>query len=1074
MRLWLQVAVLSWSVLVWPIPATSAQETPDSKVISLAELQDCVSTHGRAIRSFRIAGVVCAVVLERNLVALQDTSATVLLELPKLDGPVSAGDWLAIEGTNCAITRSRHAIQLGTAPVVNVGGDHPVRQKSGSVFLRAAPQPIRLSWFNGMASFALNAEYEGPGVARQKVPDSVLWHKAGGPTNQSTLQPGLDFAAYVGEAWHALPDFGHLPPVARGTASNFDLACRVRDENTALVFSGMIRPPNSGVYTFYLTSDDGSELYVGEPAAFCKVVSSGGQARPVTSTLEEALAHRAVSQWIELEGTATFFGADESGLELELATRAGPAQVTIVDGSSLLATNLSHKELRLAGICQVSQGSEQTKLARITVPGAGQVQIARLPKQGVTPASLRETVLTSADQIRRLKREEAALHLPANLAGVITCAALESIVLQDASAGVYILFGAGDWADQPRVGEYWEISGTTDPGDFSPVIKAQSARFLGRTTLPEPIRPAWDQLMNGSLDAQYVEIRGAITALSAEAITLLTADGKLSITRNFDHPLPYLPSLPSGGGPDRSPYLYSVVRLRGCLTAEWRAGPGQVSAGVIHLSPAIIEVEDRAPADPFSVATRKAVDLLQFDARASALQRTKVAGQLIHARPPEYFLLDGATGLRFITQEPLRLQVGDLVEAVGFPQLGRRTPIVLEAARARKTGLAPLPPPQLVAAEDLLDHRRDSTLAQIEAVLVSETLRPTQRILELQSGAYHFLARLNSGRGTLKPLERGSRLQLTGIYSSVPEDYGDTSLDEFELLLNSAEGVQVLQRPSWWTVRRAILLAAALAGSLGVALVWITLLRRKVEERTAQLQREIEQRQRVEAHRAMEQERIRVAQDLHDELGAGLTEMGILASLVKNPSVPADQKARCLDQLAEAARSLVTGLDEIVWAVNPHYDSVGSLASYYSLFGQRFLNLAGIACRLQIAERFPRHPLDARIRHGIFLAFKEALNNVVRHSGAKEVRLQIEIAEDQLVIVVADSGRGFDPAANGPGKDGLAGMCERLAKLGGTCQIASQPGRGTTVHFRFPLDGVVPSALGSRRAQALISSPNDE
>src|SRR5438132_9581192 len=146
----------------------------------------------------------------------------------------------------------------------------------------------------------------------------------------------------------------------------------------------------------------------------------------------------------------------------------------------------------------------------------------------------------------------------------------------------------------------------------------------------------------------------------------------------------------------------------------------------------------------------------------------------------------------------------------------------------------------------------------------------------------------------------------------------------------------------------------------------------------------------------MEQERTRVAQDLHDELGAGLTEVGILGSLAKNPSVPAAERERYLDRLTEAARSLVTGLDEIVWAVNPHYDSVASLASYYSLFAQRFLNLAGIACRLHIAEAFPDYPLDSRIRHGTFLAFKEALNNIVRHSGATEVELKIEVAEDRL------------------------------------------------------------------------------
>src|SRR5208282_2086410 len=138
-----------------------------------------------------------------------------------------------------------------------------------------------------------------------------------------------------------------------------------------------------------------------------------------------------------------------------------------------------------------------------------------------------------------------------------------------------------------------------------------------------------------------------------------------------------------------------------------------------------------------------------------------------------------------------------------------------------------------------------------------------------------------------------------------------------------------------------------------------------------------------------------------------------------------------LDQLSEAARRLVTGLDEIVWAVNPKYDSVASLASYYALFAQRFLNLAEIACRFDTVEQLPDYPMVSQLRHDIFLAFKEALNNVVRHSGATEVRLRIAVVQDQLMISVTDNGCGFETASGEPGSDGITGMHERMEKLGG-------------------------------------------
>jgi len=264
-----------------------------------------------------------------------------------------------------------------------------------------------------------------------------------------------------------------------------------------------------------------------------------------------------------------------------------------------------------------------------------------------------------------------------------------------------------------------------------------------------------------------------------------------------------------------------------------------------------------------------------------------------------------------------------------------------------------------------------------------------------------------------------------------------------------------VQAPPWWTLRRVLGAAIAVSVAALAAFAWVVVLRRQVAERGRELEIQIQERQLAERRREIEQERTRVAQDLHDELGATLTEVSMLGSLVNTPSIPSEIREAHLEKLVHVSRAVVATLDEIVWAVNPTYDSVASLASYYSLFAQRFLNLAGMACRLNVAETFPVAPLDSRLRHGVFLAFKEALNNAVRHSGATQVHIEMNVTAHVLRLLIADNGRGFDLKLREPGSDGLAGMRDRMARLGGRCEITSELNRGTTVTFNLPLENPV-------------------
>ncbi len=1009
--------------------------------ISIADFQKIISRNDGAIQSFHIEGVVRAIVRQRKLIALQDSSAAVLIELPTLDDTIGVGERVSVEGENCSLMPNRFYTQLGISPVVDNDGLHDPQLKTGRIFLKAGWQPIHLEWFNGLAGSTLEMTWQGPDVQRQKIPGAVLWHRSVGGTNLAEFQEGLDFSSYNGDGWHSLPDFTTNTPVISGLATNFDLSYRSRPENTALVFSGYLEISKPGIYTFYLTSDDGSKLYVGETKVSCKAIATADQS--IQSENLKSAPDQLGSQWGELEGDVVFSSYDQDKLEIELAAKGTRVPVTIVEGASLFSTNLLHRQIRIAGIFEFSNELDRKHFIGVVVPSSEQLQILGSPNVSELKIST-NNLLTTIAQARQLKPAEAALGIPFKIQGVVIGTSPSRLFLCDSTGGISVHFDNLDnWTAPPQVGELLEIQGNAIPGDFVPAIMAHQITRLGNAPMPKPLRPNWDELMNGSLDCEYVEIQGVLTAASSNQLTLLTQDGKITIDKTEARPLPQLPHYS-----DDQPLVGSVVRLRGGLNCEWDSAARRIIRGRFRFINPLMSVESTALSDPFSIPTSKISDLLWYNPQASGLQKNKVEGRVIFARPGEYFALDNKIGFRILTPEPVALQAGDLIEALGFPKVGGSSP-VLQEAKIRKTGHARLPVPTKLSAEELLNLQHDSTLVQVEARLVNYTTRPDAQILQLQAGQTHFEAKLNLESSQPLPLSIGSRLQLVGVYAAMRPDHLGAKTDPFELLLNSPAAITVIEMPPWWTVRRALGVAAALGGALCLTVVWATLLRRKVEVRTLQLQNEIEGRQNVERQRLMEQERTRVAQDLHDELGAGLTEMSLLGSLAGRPDVPALEKERYLEQLTKSARSLVTGLDEIVWAINPQYDSIGSIATYYSFFAEEFLNLAGITCRLQVAGALPKIPLDSKARHGIFLAFKEALNNVVRHSGASEVTLKINMVGDELVISISDNGCGFACGSVNPGSDGLSGMRDRLQKLGGACDISSRPGQGTTVEFRL-------------------------
>jgi signal transduction histidine kinase len=205
--------------------------------------------------------------------------------------------------------------------------------------------------------------------------------------------------------------------------------------------------------------------------------------------------------------------------------------------------------------------------------------------------------------------------------------------------------------------------------------------------------------------------------------------------------------------------------------------------------------------------------------------------------------------------------------------------------------------------------------------------------------------------------------------------------------------------------------------------------------------------QRLEQQRTLQEERARIARDLHDDLGASLT--GVALQLEAAQSRGHAEGAQ-LAVLAGETRSLAHELRELAWATNPRCDNTVSLAAFIGELAERFCDAAGLECKLVLPSAEGSRAVPARVRHALLIVVKESLANVASHAAARHVTVALATSGAEVRVVIQDDGCGFDPG-RAAGGTGLRNLQERLQQLGGSFDIQSRPGTGTIVTAGLPL-----------------------
>jgi signal transduction histidine kinase len=476
-------------------------------------------------------------------------------------------------------------------------------------------------------------------------------------------------------------------------------------------------------------------------------------------------------------------------------------------------------------------------------------------KEAAEGANTNLTELTQAILVRSLSVAEAARHHPVRLTGVVTYSDSASGMrfIQDESAGIFVDLRGSQVKSFPPSGQGVELLGYSHPGDFAPVVRAESFRVLGERPLPLRKAVSMEALATGNEDSQWVSVTGVVRNQWVEENDVI---------------------LQLGGGD-------TVVRVAVADVGQAASRPGLVDCsvavqgvcatlfddlrrlrGVVLYVPAWeqVVVKESPPQDVFAAPVRPAAELLKFQPRSGGRHREHLRGVVAGVLNDGSFYLQDESG--GVLVQPGRAAEGgklhEAVEVVGFPSTLNRLPVVQEAL-LKHGGAGVLPAPRQLSPESVLHEAWHGTEVRLQARVLNHAAAAAEESLVLQFGPWIVDALLEreGAQDQLAAVPPGSVVELTGVYIIREDSSGRPQ--SFQLLLRRPADVALISRPPWWTAQRMLWALGALGGVLLLVLVWVRMLRLQVRRQTRELVHEIEERKRMEAQVAKTHQELLVA-----------------------------------------------------------------------------------------------------------------------------------------------------------------------------------------------------------------------
>lgn len=661
-------------------------------------------------------------------------------------------------------------------------------------------------------------------------------------------------------------------------------------------------------------------------------------------------------------------------------------------------------------------------------------------------------------EIRAMPAARLARGVPVELTGVTSYVRMTekdfNFNLHDGTGGVMIY---PNHRLEVHPGQMVSIRGVT--GFISHGLRITKATVVpgAMVGLPDARRVTNGELLDGKYEGEYVELEGVVRVVRLESPEISPRRLALDFGSRGRRLTSWITSYDPANLPITSGMM---VRVKG-VPVGWKNTRGQTqSMSLLANTPDDVSVISQ-PSDPVSLPLE---EVLFWNGSSEVSIAIRTSGMVTFALPNDWFVIqDGDKAMRVRQRNPLEFApaepafgVGDHVDVLGYPGIGEYT-VELEDARVLSATPGALPPVAhftdaavILRGEGLVD--RDGRLISVDGRLRALREGDERTVLEIQAGQISFSAWLPPGVAVDEDWKPGADLRLTGICALHLSDGRrriGRSPAKFSLQLPAINGVRVLRAAPWWNASRLIAALALVGAAALLATIWAGLL----EKRNQLLRTEIAARERAE--RELSVERRRVAGELHDTLeqtlvAASLQLHAASRTLVAQPDTAAAQ----LNMAAQLVARSRQEVRDAVWDLRVGETRSESLAALLARLCAESSSGASTAAEVCFAIQGVEPPLPALTLSQAIRLVREAVANALKHARPTRIDVTMACEEQLLRLTVSDNGKGFD-IAQVPGPDeghfGMAGMQERLQRLGGSIQVESAPGKGTTITFLIPL-----------------------